>query len=65
MTIGKRLYAGFGLILGILCLLLIVNLATGFRQKFSSHKSEQSLESFQSIEKVRYLVMKNRLDLNN
>jgi len=30
MTIGKRLYAGFGLILVILAILFLVNIFTGY-----------------------------------
>ncbi len=33
MTIGKRLYLGFGVILAILGLLFIVNIVAGFREQ--------------------------------
>ncbi len=58
MTIGKRLYAGFGLILGLLTLLFFVNLIAASRQS-------SALESVSTIEAVRYQIMHNCLDLNN
>ena len=58
MKIGKKLYAGFGLILGTLLILLIVNLIAAGRQS-------SALESFRTIEAVRYQIMQNSLNLNN
>src|SRR5215475_14133846 len=65
MTIGKRLYAGFGYVLGILVILLVVNLfAAGF-QSSASKESSQAVESFRIIEAIRSQIMQNRLNLNN
>ncbi len=58
MTIGKRLYAGFGLILGTLLILLIVNL-------IAAGKQGSALESKDTIATVRSKMMENRLNLNN
>src|SRR5262249_23516644 len=58
MTIGKRLYAGFGLILGTLLILGIVNLIAVNRQG-------SALNSVRTIEGIRYKIMQNRLALNN
>src|SRR5215813_6595935 len=65
MTIGKRLYAGFGLILGILVILLVVNLFAAGYQSSASRESSQAVESFRIIEGVRNQIMQNRLNLNN
>jgi methyl-accepting chemotaxis protein len=65
MTIGKRLYAGFGIILGVLTLLFLVNLITASRQSSASTESKQTLSSVNTIEEVRYQIMQNRLNLNN
>jgi len=65
MTIGKRLYAGFGIILGVLTLLFFVNLITASRQSSASTESKQTLSSVNTIEEVRYQIMQNRLNLNN
>lgn len=65
MTIGKKLYAGFGLILGILTLLFIVNIFAGFREKSARTDASTALESVRTIEAVRYQIMLNRLNMNN
>jgi methyl-accepting chemotaxis protein len=65
MTIAKRLYSGFGLILGILFFLLLVNLFATGRQRTASRDSDKALESVRTIETVRSQIMKNRLNLNN
>jgi methyl-accepting chemotaxis protein len=58
MTIGKRLYAGFGLILGTLLILGVVNLIAIGRQG-------SALSSVNTIEGIRYKIMQNSLALNN
>src|SRR5712692_8829962 len=65
MTIGKKLYAGFGLILAILSVLFVVNIIAGW--KASSQRKDASLafDSKGTVESVRYLIMLNRLNMNN
>ena len=58
MTIGKKLYAGFGLILGGLAVLLVVNIITGLM-------ASRTLDSVRMMESVRYQIMVNRLNMNN
>jgi methyl-accepting chemotaxis protein len=58
MTIGKKLYIGFGLILGILVALFIVNIFAGFKER-SARVDASTTES------VRYQLMLNRLNMNN
>lgn len=65
MTIGKKLYRGFALILGILALLLFVNLAAIWKARSASTEAAQTLESVRTIESVRFQMMTNRLNLNN
>src|SRR5262249_12129599 len=65
MTIGKKLYAGFGLILGFLGLLFLVNLVTGYLEKSARTNAGNALDSVRVIESVRYQIMLNRLNLNN
>src|SRR5271168_968113 len=65
MTIGKRLYLGFGAILIILCLLFFVNIGAGFREQSARKDFKAALDGVRSIESVRNQVMLNRLDLNN
>ncbi len=65
MTIGKKLYLGFGTILGILLLLFFVNFGAGFRERSARKDASTALESVRTIESVRYQIMLNRLNLNN
>src|SRR5438309_5287904 len=65
MTIGKRLYRGFGSILVILVVLFIVNLIAGFKESSARKEASTALESVRAIEAVRYQLMLNRLNLNN
>ena len=58
MTIGKKLYIGFGLILSILVALFIVNIFAGFKER-SSRADASTTES------VHYQTMLNRLNMNN
>jgi methyl-accepting chemotaxis protein len=65
MTIGKKLYLGFGSILSILVLLLVVNLIAGLKESSARKEASMALESVRAIELVRYQIMLNRLNLNN
>src|SRR3984893_7045767 len=65
MTIGKKLYFGFGSILLILVVLFVVNLIAGFKESSARKDASMALESVRAIEAVRYQIMLNRLNLNN
>ena len=65
MTIGKQLYKGFGIILAILALLLVVDLAALWKARSASNEAAATLESVRTAETVRYQIMQNRLNLNN
>jgi methyl-accepting chemotaxis protein len=65
MTIGKKLYAGFGSILAILVLLFIVNIVAGFKERSARTDASSALESVRTVESVRYQIMLNRLNMNN
>src|ERR1700716_1634996 len=65
MTIGKKLYLGFGSILSILVLLLVVNLIAGLKESSARKEASMALERVRAIESVRYQIMLNRLNLNN
>ncbi len=65
MTIGKKLYAGFGLILAILSLLFIVNIVAGFKERSARSDASLAFDSKGTVESVRYLIMLNRLNMNN
>src|SRR6266403_3094624 len=65
MTISRKLYSGFGSILGILVLLSLVSFATSQREHSARNTGASSLQTIQIIEKIRYQVMENGLDLRN
>ncbi len=65
MTIGKQLYKGFGAVLAILALLLMVDLAALWKARSASSEAAATLESVRTAEAVRYQIMQNRLNLNN
>src|ERR1700756_4940050 len=65
MTIGKKLYAGFGLILAIFCVLMMVNIISGLVAKSARNNAGIALDSKTTIESVRNQIMLNRLNMNN
>src|ERR1700757_653141 len=65
MSIGKKLYAGFGMVLAILVGLFLVNTFAALRGRASRADSEASLKGVQTIESVRLQIMLNRLNLDN
>ncbi len=65
MTIGKKLYAGFGLILAILSLLFVVNIVAGFKERSARTEASLAVDSVRTVESVRYQIMLNRLNMNN
>ncbi|MGH9727070.1 MAG: methyl-accepting chemotaxis protein [Candidatus Acidiferrales bacterium] len=65
MTIGKKLYLGFGAILTLVLLVFIVNLSALLREHSVLNKAAATRQSMQTIESVRYQMMQARLDLRN
>src|ERR1700746_3011779 len=65
MTIGKQLYRGFGVILAMLAILLVVDLAAMWKARSSRNEAAATLGSVRTAEAVRYQIMQNRLNLNN
>ncbi|HEV2617726.1 MAG TPA: methyl-accepting chemotaxis protein [Candidatus Acidoferrales bacterium] len=65
MTIGKKLYLGFGAILTLLLLVFVVNLSAVLREHSVRNKAAATLQSLKTIESVRYQMMQARLDLRN
>src|SRR6201998_3159304 len=65
MSIGKKLYAGFGLVLVILVGLFVVNIFAVARERASRADAASSLKGVQKIGAIRLQIMRNRLDLYN
>ncbi|HVB87604.1 MAG TPA: methyl-accepting chemotaxis protein [Candidatus Dormibacteraeota bacterium] len=65
MTIGKKLYMGFGAVLAIMLGLLVVNIFTVLRQYSARSAVTATLNDVQTIQKVQYDISENRLNLAN
>jgi methyl-accepting chemotaxis protein len=65
MTISKKLYVGFGSILGILVLLFLVSFWASQREHTARATGGVALQNIQSLEKIRYQLMVTGLDLRN
>src|SRR5271154_6298338 len=65
MTIGKKLYFGFGAILSIMLVLFVINLFTVRREYAARAMVAATLVDVQAIEDVRLQMMENRLFLGN
>jgi len=65
MTIGKKLYGGFGLVLGGLLILFIVNMFAGIKGRSARSDAAMALDGVRTIGTVRNQIMLNRLNMNN
>jgi methyl-accepting chemotaxis protein len=65
MTIGKKLYMGFGSIVVFLLLLFIVNIIAGFKERSARADAAAAVESVRTVASVRSQIMLNRLNMNN
>ncbi len=65
MTIGKKLYKNFGIILSMVVVLFIVNLVAVQREHAAKDAARASLELADATNQVRFQMMQNRLYLSN
>jgi len=65
MTIGKKLYFGFGAVLAIMLFLMVVNIFSVLHQYSARSAVSATLDDVQTIESVRYKMMENRLFLDS
>jgi methyl-accepting chemotaxis protein len=65
MTIGKKLYWGFGSILTIMLVLFVINIITVVRLYSARSAVTSSLSDVQAIETIRTRMIENRLALSN
>src|SRR6202165_4476225 len=65
MTIGKRLYVNFGIILTMVLVLFLVNLVAVQREHAAKAAAAASLELTDATNAVRFQMMQNRLYLSN
>ena len=65
MTIGKRLYKNFGIILSMAVVLFVVNLVAVQREHAAKDAARASLELADATNQVRFQMMQDRLYLSN
>jgi methyl-accepting chemotaxis protein len=65
MTIGRRLYLGFGSVVGTLLLLFIVNLLASWKESSSRNDFSAALDNKGILESVRYQIMLTSHNLDN
>src|SRR5579871_6449174 len=65
MTIGKKLYVNFGIILTMVVVLFLVNLLAVQREHAAKAAATASLELADATNEVRFQMMQNRLYLSN
>ena len=65
MTIGKKLYVNFGIILSMVVVLFIVNLLAVQREHAAKAAATASLQLADATNEVRFQMMQNRLYLSN
>jgi methyl-accepting chemotaxis protein len=64
-SIRKKLYQGFGTILGILTLIFLASIFTMVREGSARSETSRSLDVSQSAGQIRYEMAHNRLSLSN
>src|ERR1700681_1012484 len=65
MTIGKKLYLNFGIILSMVVVLFLVNLLAVQREHAAKAPATASLDLVDATDAVRFQMMQNRLYLSN
>jgi len=65
MTIAKRLYVNFGLVLGIVGLITAVNIWALLHERSTRSATQASIDISQSVAAVRYEMMDNQLHLRS
>jgi methyl-accepting chemotaxis protein len=65
MTIGRKLYVTFGFVLAMVVMLFLVTFIAVLRERSAKAGASQALELAQSIDKIKFQMMQNRLYLGN
>jgi methyl-accepting chemotaxis protein len=65
MTIGKKLYINFGIILTMVVVLFLVNWSAVQREHAAKKAAQESLDLADTTNSVRFQMMQNRLYLSN
>ncbi|HXE90303.1 MAG TPA: methyl-accepting chemotaxis protein [Terriglobales bacterium] len=65
MSIGRKIYLGFGAVLGIVVLLLVVNIAAVQWEHSARRTAARAVETMRLAESIQFQMMQNRLYLAN
>src|SRR5271170_6363981 len=65
MTIGKKLYVSFGIILATVLVLLAINLVAVQREHETKAAAQRSFDMTEATSTVRFQMMQDRLHLQN
>src|SRR3954462_1170374 len=65
MTLGKKLYMNFGIILSMVVVLFLVNWSAVQREHSAKKAAQESLDLADATNAVRFQMMQNRLFLSN
>ena len=65
MTINKKLHLGFGVILGVLALLVTFTIGALIKQHGTKDAMKRALDSAQATENIRFQIMQDRVYLTN
>jgi methyl-accepting chemotaxis protein len=65
MTIGKKLYLNFGIVLAMVIVLFLVNILAVQREHSAKAAASQALDMAEATDQIRYQMMQDRLRLTN
>ena len=65
MTIGKKLYLNFGLVLLMVLVLFLVNITAVYREHSAKAAASHALQVAEATDRVKFQMMQNRLYLSN
>ena len=65
MTIGRKLYRNFGVVLLMVVVLFLVNLVAMYRERAAKAAASQALQMADTTDRIRFQMMENRLYLGN
>jgi len=65
MTIGKKLYYGFGGMIALVFILALVNLGAIERERLAKRKTDRSFQVLRATSALQYLLSQNQIHLNN
>jgi len=65
MTIGEKLYYGYGTVVAMLVIIFAINVAATLRERSARAEAAFALENVHSVETIRFQIMEDRVSLLN